>query len=134
MSIDSEILNHFNSNWDQSPTIIWTSQNVSANIDADTEYVVPRVIRAFSAVQEVPYDEGIVRYDYQFYMNLLLKENSGVAKMYACETALRSIYHKKTVTTSNYSYSFDTLEVLAGYMTGAHFEVPIYVTFYTFTN
>ena len=139
MSIESELYDHFNTqkagNSDlNSLTILWISQNISASVSPSTEYIVPNIVLGTSGARELPYDQSIVRYDYIFFMNLLLKENTGTSKVYTMADAIRSIYHKKTITTSSYTYSFDTLEVSNGFMTGGHFEVPVTINFYTFAS
>ena len=116
------------------PNILWVSQNISASISADTEYIVPRITRAVTTVSEVPFEESDVRYDAIFNMNLLLKENTGTSSVYTYEEALKKMFHKKTISTSNYNYSFGALEVSSGFITGSHFEVPFDVTFYVFSK
>ena len=114
--------------------ILWLSQNISASVSPSTEYIVPNVVLGNSQAREMPFDQSTVRYDYIFFMNLLLKENTGTASVYTYEDALKELFHKKTISTSSYTYSFDTLEVSNGFMTGAHFEVPVTITFHTFAT
>lgn len=134
MTIESEILNHLNTEWDQSPTISFANSNVVVKYDATTEYLVPRIRLVLSDVKEIPFEDGIVRRDYIFIMNLLLKENTGMANANTYTARLSAIFHKKDVQTANFLYHFGALDVADGFPSGAHFEVPVSIDFYTFSS
>ena len=134
MTIETEILNHLNSNWSQTPTIAWVNSNVTFNYDANTEYLIPSVVLAGSDVKEVPSNDGIVRRDFILGLNLLIKDNTGMANANTYTNALSAIFHKIDISTTNFTYHFDALEVSQGFGSGAHFEVPVVIDFYVFSS
>ena len=134
MTIETEILHHLNSNWSQTPTIAWVNSNVTFNYDANTEYLVPSITLAGSEIKEVPNNIGIVRRDFILGLNLLIKDNTGMANVNTYTSALSTLYHKKDITTANYILHFDALEVSQGFGSGAHFEVPVVIDFYVFSS
>ena len=134
MTIETEILDHLNTNWTQTPTIAWSNSNVTFNYNADTEYLVPAIVIAASEVMEVPHNIGIVRRDFILGLNLLIKDNTGMATANTYTNALSDIFHKKSISTQNFLYHFDALEVSQGFSSGAHFEVPVVIDFYVFSS
>ena len=50
MTIETEILDHLNTNWTQAPTVAWSNSNVTFNYDANIEYLIPSIRLAGSDV------------------------------------------------------------------------------------
>lgn len=134
MTIETEILDHLNTNWTETPTIAWSNSNVTFNFNADIEYLIPSVVLAGSDVKEVPFSIGIVRRDFILGLNLLIKDNTGMAAANTYASALSDIFHKKSISTQNFLYHFDALEVSQGFSSGAHYEVPVVIDFYVFSS
>ena len=134
MTIETEILDHLNTNWTQTPTVAWSNSNVTFNYDANIEYLIPSIRLAGSEVKEVPHNIGIVRRDFILGLNLLIKDNTGMANVNTYTSALSDIFHKKSISTTNFIYHFDALEVSQGFGSGAHFEVPVVIDFYVFSS
>jgi len=134
MTIETEILDHLNTNWTETPTIAWSNSNVTFNFNADIEYLIPSVVLAGSDVKEVPFNIGIVRRDFILGLNLLIKDNTGMANANTYASALSDIFHKKSISTQNFLYHFDALEVSQGFSSGAHYEVPVVIDFYVFSS
>ena len=133
MSIETELLSHLNTNWSGAPTISYANSNVSVKYSASTEYIVPRIVLAVSEIMEIPYTTGGVRRDYVFGLNLLVKDNTGMAGVNTYASVLSNLYHKKDITTSSYIYHFDALEVSQGFGSGSHFEVPVSINFFVYS-
>ena len=134
MTIETELLNHLNTNWSQSPSIAWVHSNVTFNYNANTEYLIPSITIAASDIKEVPNNIGIVRRDFILGLNLLIKDNTGMANVNTYTSALSALYHKKDISTTNYILHFGPLEVSQGFGSGAHFEVPVVIDFYVFSS
>ena len=134
MTIETEILDHLNTNWTETPTIAWSNSNVTFNFNADIEYLIPSVVLSGSDVKEVPFSIGIVRRDFILGLNLLIKDNTGMVNANTYASALSDIFHKKTISTQNFLYHFDALEVSQGFSSGAHYEVPVVIDFYVFSS
>ena len=134
MTIETEILDHLNTNWTETPTIAWSNSNVTFNFNADIEYLIPSVVLSGSDVKEVPFSIGIVRRDFILGLNLLIKDNTGMVNANTYASALSDIFHKKSISTQNFLYHFDALEVSQGFSSGAHYEVPVVIDFYVFSS
>ena len=134
MTIETEILDHLNTNWTETPTIAWSNSNVTFNFNADIEYLIPSVVLSGSDVKEVPFSIGIVRRDFILGLNLLIKDNTGMVNANTYVSALSDIFHKKSISTQNFLYHFDALEVSQGFSSGAHYEVPVVIDFYVFSS
>ena len=134
MTIRNEIFNYLNTNWDQTPTIAWVNSNVTFVYSASIEYIVPSLRLAYNEVMEIPYDEAIVRRDYILGLNLLVKDNTGIQNVDTYTARLSALFHKKTVSTTSYSFQFEALEVSQGFGSGSHFEVPVLISFYVFSS
>lgn len=134
MSIETELNNHLNTNWSQTPTISWANSNVASVYNANVEYLVPTIRLITSDVKEVPFANGLVRRDYLLGLNLLIKDNTGTHSSNTYVSALNTIFHKKDITTTSFTYHFDALEASQGFGSGAHWEVPVVIDFYVFST
>jgi hypothetical protein len=134
LQLEREILQHFSTNWTQTPTISWQYFNVVVKYSSDTEYIVPLLKVLDSVILETPAESGAVRRDYAMGLNLLLKENTGTSAVNTYVEALRTLFSKKDISTANYSYSFSPLEVGVGVGSGPHFEIPVSVDFYVYSS
>ncbi len=134
LQLEREILQHFSTNWTQTPTISWQYFNVVVKYSSDTEYIVPLLRVLDSVILETPAESGAVRRDYAMGLNLLLKENTGTSAVNTYVEALRTLFSKKDISTANYSYSFSPLEVGVGVGSGPHFEIPVSVDFYVYSS
>jgi len=135
---EMEIMSYLNTNWDLSPAdtppISWANSNVVINYDANQDYLVPTIVTLATQILEVPSNCGAVRTDYSFGLNFLLVENTGMSAAKTYVDKLRDIFHKKDITTSSYTYHFSALEVTQGFSSGAHFELPGSVLFFTYST
>ena len=134
LQLEREILQHFSTNWTETPTISWQYFNVVTKYSSDTEYIVPLLRNLDSVILETPAESGAVRRDYAMGLNLLLKENTGTSAVNTYVEVLRNLYRKKDISTANYSYSFSPLEVGIGVGSGPHFEIPVSVDFYVYSS
>jgi len=123
MSLEAEVFQHFADNWTYC-TIGWVQENVSFDPSPDEEYAIPAIRHTSARIAEIPVESGLVRNEYLFAINFLIKENSGMASLEGYVDQLRALYHKKTIKTDNYSVFFGPLVTLNGFYEGAHFEVP----------
>tara|TARA_Y100000816_G_C25924553_1_gene482132 strand:- start:180 stop:590 length:411 start_codon:yes stop_codon:yes gene_type:complete len=134
IQLEREILQHFSTNWTETPTISWQYFNVVTKYSSDTEYIVPLLRNLDSVILETPAESGAVRRDYAMGLNLLLKENTGTSAVNTYVEVLRNLFSKKDISTANYSYSFSPLEVGIGVGSGPHFEIPVSVDFYVYSS
>ena len=134
LQLEREILQHFSTNWTQTPTISWQYFNVVTKYSSDTEYIIPLLRNLDSVILETPAESGAVRRDYAMGLNLLLKENTGTSAVNTYVEVLTSLFSKKDISTANYSYSFSPLEVGIGVGSGPHFEIPVSVDFYVYSS
>ena len=134
LQLEREILQHFSTNWTETPTISWQYFNVVTKYSSDTEYIVPLLRNLDSVILETPAESGAVRRDYAMGLNLLLKENTGTSAVNTYVETLRTLFSKKDISTANYSYSFSPLEVGVGVGSGPHFEIPVSVDFYVYSS
>tara|TARA_A100001035_G_C27611224_1_gene421003 strand:+ start:49 stop:459 length:411 start_codon:yes stop_codon:yes gene_type:complete len=134
LQLEREILQHFSTNWTETPTISWQYFNVVTKYSSDTEYIVPLLRNLDSVILETPAESGAVRRDYAMGLNLLLKENTGTSAVNTYVEVLRNLFSKKDISTANYSYSFSPLEVGIGVGSGPHFEIPVSVDFYVYSS
>ena len=134
LQLEREILQHFSTNWTETPTISWQYFNVVTKYSSDTEYIVPLLRNLDSVILETPAESGAVRRDYAMGLNLLLKENTGTSAVNTYVEVLRNLFSKKDISTANYSYSFSPLEVGVGVGSGPHFEIPVSVDFYVYSS
>lgn len=133
-TVELEILDHLNTNWNLSPTISWAYSNVVFTYRADQEYLIPTMTTLNSEILEVPAESGAIRVDYSLGLNLLLIENTGMSSAKTYTDKLRTIFHKKNIQTSSHLYNFLVLEVEQGFSSGAHFELPVSIQFFIFSN
>lgn len=135
---EMEIMDYLNTNWDLSPAttpvISWAFSNVVYNYQASQDYLVPTIVTLASQILEVPSNCGAVRTDYNFGLNFLLVENTGMSAAKTYVDKLRDIFHKKDITTASYTYHFSSLEVTQGFSSGAHFELPVSVQFFVYST
>jgi hypothetical protein len=123
MSFEAEVFQHFADNWTYC-TIGWVQENVSFDPTPDEEYAIPAIRHTSARIAEIPVESGLVRNEYLFSVNFLIKENSGMASLEGYVEQLRTLYHKKTIKTASYNVFFGPLNTLNGFYEGAHFEVP----------
>ena len=105
-TVELEILDHLNTNWNLSPTISWAYSNVVFSYKADQEYLIPTMTTLNSEILEVPAESGAIRVDYSLGLNLLLIENTGMSSAKTYTDKLRTIFHKKNIQTSSHLYNF----------------------------
>ena len=134
LQLEREILQHFSTNWTETPTISWQYFNVVTKYSSDTEYIVPLLRNLDSVILETPAESGAVRRDYAMGLNLLLKENTGTSAVNTYVEVLRNLFSKKDISTANYRYSFSPIEVGSGFGQGPHFEIPVSVEFYVYSS
>lgn len=103
----------------------WIRENVAFNPEAEKEYIVPHARQINAEILEVPASEGLVRGDYIFAVNILLKENSGMSNFESYSAKLKELYHKKDVVLSNYVAYMGPMVIGSGFISGSHFEMPI---------
>ena len=132
--LEREILGYLSDNWSQAAVISWTNFNVSVNYDANQEYLVPFLKNLDSEILETPAESAAVRRDYAMGLNLLLKENTGTSAVNTYVEALRNLFSKKDISTTNYLYSFSPIEVGSVFGQGPHFEIPVSTDFYVYSS
>lgn len=123
MSVEAEVFQHFADNWTNCE-IGWVQENVSFDPNAETEYAIPAIRHVSAMVAEVPIESGLVRNDYVFGVNFLIKENTGMATLEGYVAKLTELYHKKSIKTQNYNVFYGPIVTLNGFYGDTHFEVP----------
>jgi hypothetical protein len=63
-----------------------------------------------------------------------LKENTGTSAVNTYVEAIRNLFSKKDISTTNHLYSFSPIEVGSGFGQGPHFEIPVSTEFYVYSS
>ena len=131
MSFESEIYNHLSTNF-SGPTFGWTSENVHFRPQEGVYYITPVAELIFSQALEIPIDSSAEKKDYIFGLNIISPKDQGTSTIRSYINSLRTLYSKKSISTTNYNYFFDILESKTGYIVPKmpeHFETPISISF-----
>jgi len=133
-TVEGQLYDHFNSNLPGGLTIAWMSQNIRFSPVSTTEYVLPFVELMTSVSREIPHQStnSMVAEDYIFSLNLLVPLDSGTQSARSYVDSFRTLYHKKTINTTNHDYHFDVMVSRTGSTSDAfpeHFEIPVAANF-----
>lgn len=131
MTVESELFDHLNSNW-SSTSISWLNENVQFQPTLPNSYILPRVDYFSIIAREVPHSSSMVDRNARFVLNLMVPFDTGAGVFRTYIDELRTLYDRKDLSLSTYTYYFDVLNDRAGFVSSLseeYFEVPVFVDF-----
>ena len=133
-TVEGQLYDHFNSNVPGGLNISWMSQNVRFAPESTSTYVLPYIELLTSVAREIPHNStnSMVAEDYIFSLNLLVPLDSGTQVARGHVDSFRTLYHKKTINTTDHQYHFDVMVSRPGSPSDdfpEHFEIPVAANF-----
>ena len=133
-TVEGQLYDHFNSNLPNGLEIGWLSQNIRFTPVSTSTYVLPYIELLTSVSREVPHGSvnSMVAEDYIFSLNLLVPLDSGTQSARSHVDSFRTLYHKKTISTTDHQYFFDVMVSRPGSTSDdfpEHFEIPVAANF-----